>query len=187
MGECGIYLGGKPIGWLRWWESEGRLALHAACPMEEGWIYRLILCTDRGAQRLGVMVPENGRFELKKTCAPTFRPLRGEIDRMRPGEKHLPGLPLASSAFRPAGEETLRLLGLEGEGLSCADFGRERYYLMPFRFGAPVLLPQLLGLMTVLEEGERSFAAFVSEQDRPKVFFPLREAETDRLRSESDV
>ena len=49
MGVCGLYLGRREIGRLHWEQEGGRLRLQASCPCEPGWIYRVVMITDKGS------------------------------------------------------------------------------------------------------------------------------------------
>ena len=105
MEECGLYLGRQEVGRLRWERRQSRLWLEAICPYVPEQIYRLVVETETGLRPLGVMLPENGLFVLRREIPAGEAPLRAVLDRSRPGESHLPGLPLAASAFSPAAEE----------------------------------------------------------------------------------
>ena len=101
MGTCGLYLGRREVGRLHWEPAGSRLRLRASCPCEPGWIYRVVVHTDHGEHRLGVMLPEAERFTLSRDIPAGEVPHHALIDRTLPGEAHLPGLPLAFPLFPP--------------------------------------------------------------------------------------
>ena len=103
MERCGCYLGGKQIGEMQWKKDGQQLMTEMQCPFEAGYIYRAILEHQAGELPLGVMLPEHGQFVLRRQIATTIQPKAVYIDRTLPGEEHLPGLPVAWSAF--AGDE----------------------------------------------------------------------------------
>lgn len=154
MGACGLYLGQQEVGKLLWSEQAGRLQVQAACPKEDGWIYRLVLQTETAEQRLGVMMPEGERFALRRELPAGQAPLRALIDRTLPGEAHLPGLPLAFSAFSPTEEPEL------GEGLLSAWWAETQYFLFPFQPGKPCPQAHFLCLTTPILWKEQSYGLF---------------------------
>ena len=74
MGACGLYLGRREVGRLRWTEKDGRLAVNCTCPYEAGVIYRVVLQTEEGLHRLGVMLPEDQSFALRRELPAGWRP-----------------------------------------------------------------------------------------------------------------
>ena len=151
MGECGLFLGSRQIGTVRWWESDGKTVLHASCPWERDAIYRLVLNTGREERRLGVMLPKENTFFMQKVLSPAVTPLRGLIDRTLPGEEHLPGLPIPLSAFVSSKRHP-------EDGMRCAVWDQTEYLLYPFAFGKACALPQFLFLTQILQIGESMFA-----------------------------
>lgn len=173
MGVCGLYLGRREIGRLHWEQEGGRLRLQASCPCEPGWIYRVVMITDKGELRLGVMLPEAERFMLSRDIPAGQVPYRALIDRTLPGEAHLPGLPLAFSAFIPWTEAD----GAPGPGVCCADWQDVRYVLYPMEYGKPCALTSYLCLTTVVTHEGREYGVFCQKD---QVYLPI----SDSLRSE---
>lgn len=163
MGECGLYLGRQERGRLTWEGQTGKLRLRAACSSEEGLIYRVVLQTDGGIHRLGVMLPEGEQFLLCRDFPAGEAPLRAFIDRTLPGEAHLPGLPLARSAFSPAGEDF-------PPELLAAWWMDEEYFLFPFKLGEACPLISFLCLSTMIEGPEESYGVFCRKKG---AFCPL--------------
>lgn len=128
-----------------------------SCPYEAGMIYRVILQTDGGLHRLGVMLPEDQNFALRRELPAGRLPHGAFVDRTLPGEAHLPGLPLAFSAFmQDEGEETA--LGCIPKGqLLCGDWMDERYLLFPLPMGGECCAAQLLCIATLLEHEGRQY------------------------------
>lgn len=149
MGVCGLYLGKSQVGTLSWEQKGFRLTLQARCPCELGWIYRVVLQTEKGLQPLGVMVPEEGFFTLRRELLQEETPQCGFIDRGMPGESHLPGLPLAFSAFTSGQEGLLRGHWMDTE-----------YLLLPLRPGEACAAPHLLCLATLTAHGGDLYGAF---------------------------
>ncbi len=168
MGACGLFLGAEDIGRVTWQTEGSKLQLQADCPFAPGWIYRLVLQTDRGEHRLGVMLPEEDRFILRRELPAGELPHRALIDRTLPGESHLPGLPLALSAFSES-----RL-----EGAKSALWQDIEYYLFPLPPGGPCACAPFLCLTTFLEQDKACYGVFCKENG---VYAPL----SDRLRRET--
>lgn len=173
MGTCGLYLGRREVGLLHWEEHSDRLQLQASCPCELGQIYRVVLYTDQATHRLGVMLPEGDRFMLRREIPAGQVPQRALIDRTLPGEAHLPGLPLAFSAFVPWPEAD----GAPGPGVCCADWMDIRYVLFPLEYGKPCALTSYLCLTTVVGHEGREYGVFCQKD---QVYLPI----SDRLRSD---
>ncbi len=169
MGTCGLYLGRREVGLLHWEEHGDRLQLQASCPCELGQIYRVVLYTDQAAHRLGVMLPEGDRFMLRREIPAGQVPQRALIDRTLPGEAHLPGLPLAFSAFSPWAEVD----GAPGPGVSCADWLGIRYVLFPMEQDKPCALAHYLCLTTVLTYAGREYGVFCQKND---TYLPLSDS-----------
>lgn len=171
MGACALYLGRREVGRLIWERCGERLQLRAACPIEPGWIYRVVLLTDKGEHRLGVMLPEGERFTLNREIPAGEVPHSALIDRTLPGEGHLPGLPLAFSAFSPTGEAP----GFSEAGVCAADWMDTRYFLLRLELGKACILAHYLCLTTVLTHEGREYGIFCKKED---TYFPL----SDNLR-----
>ena len=173
MGECGLYLGKRVLGRLTWESNGTRLRLHADCPCELGWIYRVVLQTETGELPLGVMLPEQERFTLRREIPAEHLPLCAFIDRTLPGEVHLPGLPLAFSAFSES--ESLEL-GEAIDTFKSAWWRETQYFLFPLEPEAPCGLAHYLSLTTLLEHEGVLYGVFCREDG---IFKPI----TDRLRT----
>lgn len=188
MGECGLYLGRERIGTLCWAHAGETTAVFAACPMETGRIYRVLLLCENGEIPLGVMLPEAGRFVLKKELPRAVVPRRAFVDRSLPGEGHLPHLPLAFSAFRPAEAGELCLSAAdENSGLLCADWIDRRYFLAPFRPGEESLFAPYFSLSVLVEGETGGFLAFCKKDEICQPVFSDPSAETDRLRASGSI
>ena len=173
MGTCGLYLGRREVGLLHWEMDGSRLRLQASCPSEPGRIYRVVVYTEKQAHRLGVMLPEGDHFTLRRDIPAGEVPQRALIDRTLPGEAHLPGLPLAFSAFSPWKEAD----GAPGPGASFADWMDVRYVLFPLEREKPCDRAPYLCLTTVLVHEGREYGVFCQKND---VYLPL----SDSLRTE---
>ena len=80
MGKCGLYLGQQELGALHWETDGGKMRLFASCPCEMGLIYRVVIQTDRGLRRLGVMLPEKDQFLLRRELPAGEEPRRAFIE-----------------------------------------------------------------------------------------------------------
>lgn len=176
MGACGLYLGQCEIGRLFWEQHDQRLRLQASCPGEPGWIYRVVLMTEKGEHRLGVMLPEGDLFTLDREIPAGEVPRSAMIDRTLPGEEHLPGLPLAFSAFSPTGE----MPGFSEAGVCAADWLDTRYFLFPLELGKACGLAHYLCLTTALYHDGREYGVFCKKED---ICLPL----SDNLRPRTVV
>ena len=117
-------------------------------------IYRVILQTDGGVHHLGVMLPEDQNFVLRRELPAGSIPHAAFVDRTLPGEAHLPGLPLAFSVFA-ADEAEERALGCPVRGqLLCGDWMDTRYLLFPIQPGKACCAASLLCITTPLEYGD---------------------------------
>lgn len=147
METCGCYLGKQQIGTLHWFRDEQQLVLQAACPFEQDFIYRLLLDTGKELIPLGVMMPQESRFVLHKRLPLQLAPVAAYIDRTLPGETHLPGLPLALSAFVQ-----------EDGGLRRGCWMDTELLLLPLQIGGQCSWIHLLCLASVLEQEGRLYA-----------------------------
>ncbi len=176
MGECGLYLGQRKLGCLAWEPAGRQQRLLASCPSEMGLIYRVVLQTDQGLRHLGVMLPENDRFLLRREIPAGEAPVRAFIDRTLPGEAHLPGLPLALSAFSPVEEDEI---ANAAGALQSACWMDMEYFLFPLRLGTPCALASFLCITTLVEAEGESYGVFCRKGED---FLPLPQPETDTLR-----
>jgi len=165
MGTCGLYLGRREVGELAWHGQNGRLTAVCSCPFEAGMIYRVVLQTDRGVHRLGVMLPEDQRFTLRRELPAGMLPQSAHVDRTMPGEAHLPGLPLAFSAFSKDEEEEEALECTVKGQLLRGDWMDARFLLFPLPLGGQCCAPQLLCIATLLELEGRPYG-LVCRRDR---------------------
>ena len=139
MERCSCYLGAKQIGEMQWKRESQQLMVEVQCPFETGYIYRAILDCQAGELPLGVMLPEHGQFVLRRQMTAVIQPKAVYIDRTLPGEEHLPGLPVAWSAF--AGDEHR----------FSAIWKDTEYILLPLQSGEDHACGHLLCLTTPLE------------------------------------
>lgn len=148
MEACGLYLGRREVGRVHWTQNGGRLTVECRCPYEAGMIYRVVLQTDGDVHRLGVMLPEDQNFVLRRELPAGSMPHAAFVDRTLPGEAHLPGLPLAFSAFVEDREEG-RSLGCVPDGrLLCGDWMAVRFLLFPLPPGGACCAASLLCITT---------------------------------------
>ena len=108
METCSLYYGDRECGKVSWKTTETGIFVEVRCPCELGMIYRVLLQTESLLIPLGVMLPEGQEFILKKQLSSKEAPLCAYIDRTFPGESHLPGLPVAFSAFSVTGKDLLQ-------------------------------------------------------------------------------
>ena len=108
METCGLYYGDQEYGKVSWYATETELVVEAKCPCELGMIYRVLLQTENTLIPLGVMLPKGQKFSIRKVILCKETPLCAFIDRTLPGEQHLPGLPVALSAFSEVGKGLLQ-------------------------------------------------------------------------------
>ena len=165
MEVCGCYLGKRQIGTVHWRRERQQLTVQVRCPFEEGFIYRVLLDTGTDMVPLGVMLPRRGQFMLEKQLYLPVTPVNAHIDRTLPGEGHLPGLPLAWSAFSQAENGLLRGSWRDVELL-----------LFAMDTGAQCPWAHLLCLASILEHDGRQYAVLCTKGDR---YAPL----SDMLRS----
>ena len=120
-------------------------------------IYRVLICTESGWHRLGVMLPEDGIFRLNRAFPAEHLPHRALIDRTLPGEAHLPELPLALSAFQ---RENLPHEMAEVNGLFAAWWDETCYLLYPFSPGSVCEAVPWFTISTVIHDGKDSWGVF---------------------------
>ena len=150
METCGLYLGRREVGRVHWTSTGDRLTVVCSCPYEAGMIYRVILQTDGALHRLGVMLPEDQNFVLRRELPAGSMPHAAFVDRTLPGEAHLPGLPLAFSAFeQDTSEENVLECAVAGT-LLCGDWIHTRYLLFPLMPGESCCVASLLCIATPL-------------------------------------
>ncbi len=168
MGQVLLYLGKDPVGTVRWQTCEGGLSLEARCPFSPNRIYRLLLCTEQGTQKLGVMLPEGPEFLLKKVLPEPAVPICGLIDCTLPGEPHLPGLPLALSAFVPVDDRELEELACpQGRETLYGAWWRDlRLYLFPLDSETVSPMAPFFCLTTLLRQNGRDYGVFCRKDGR---------------------
>ena len=149
MGRCSLYYGEHAYGQVTWQETERGLQLTARCPYEQGMIYRVVLQTENGLVPLGVMLPEGQEFILRKEIMGPELPVCGYIDRKLPGESHLPGLPVALSAFSEI-----------GQGLLSAHWMDVQYLLFSLEVGNACSGVQFLAIAKPLEQNGKLYGLF---------------------------
>ena len=153
MEACGCYLGKQQIGTVHWKREGRQLTLQVRCPFEDGFIYRAMMYTGLDMIPLGVMLPQQGQFVLEKQLFLQTVPVSVHIDRTLPGEYHLPGLPLALSAFLKGEDGLLRGSWLDTE-----------FLLFPLQAGAECPWAHLLCLASAIEREGRQYAVLCTEK-----------------------
>lgn len=185
MEECGLYLGRHKAGVLRWESRRDLLWLEAECPYAPEWIYRLMVETKSRVYPLGVMLPEGERFVLRREIPAGEVPLRAAVDRSRPGESHLPGLPLASSAFEDATIDVKALGFPENTALQSADLLDMQYFRFPLKFGKACPMASYFCLTTVLSVEGECYGFFCRKGDGDYQPISPLQPEKDSLRNEN--
>jgi len=184
MSRCKLTLFDSVIGEVDWKIDQKDICLHARCPAEEGYIYRLFLCGDNGMRLpLGVMLRKGEEFVLEKSLSTAKygrvfsaeRACRGEIFRARPGERVMAPLHFAYSALRPAiGDEITKDVLLQqcivaqADTLYIADYTMT-YLLFPFAEGGNSSFAPFFFLTTVLQTPQGRFGVLcIDAQGMPK-------------------
>ncbi len=155
MEVCDCYLGRRKIGTVHWQNDGQRLTVQVSCPFEDGVLYRALLYTGFDMIPLGVMLPRQGRFVLQKQLHLQAKPVSVHIDRTLPGEKHLPGLPLALSAF-----------SRDADGLFRGSWLDTELLLFSLQTGAECPWAHLLCLASEVEQEGRQYAVLCTKNDR---------------------
>ena len=135
-------------------------------------IYRVILFTESGMHRLGVMLPEGDTFRLRRIDTAELLPHYALVDRTLPGEAHLPGLPLALSAF--SREELPETLPVRSR-LLAAWWDQLCYLMYPFDPGKSCESASFFSISTVIPYAGEYYGVFCWKNGQ---CIPL----TDRLR-----
>lgn len=161
---CPLLLGERTVGTVRWQREGAYLALEAACPMEPGFIYRLELRFPQESRILGVMLPENGQFRLRKHVSALDEPLSARILRALPGEEAVWPLPFAFSRLVPTEAAALVRdpLFLERCGpqpLAAQEDGL-RWLALPLEIGRETPLAPFLTAATPIERQGKNWALF---------------------------
>ena len=165
--ECALLLGDRAVGTVRWRREGALWAVDAACAMEPGYIYRLELYFPSGRRTLGVMLPENGRFRLRKSLSAPDEPRSARVLRARPGEEPLPVLGFPFS--RLASWETAALvrddlfLRLCPDRVAAAEEERLRWLALPLEWGGETALAPFLCLCAAAEAEGRSWALLCAD------------------------
>ncbi|MEA5038793.1 MAG: hypothetical protein VB086_03030 [Clostridiaceae bacterium] len=169
MGECPLTLGERVIGKARWLREGGYLALEASCPMEPGYIYRLELCFQQETKMLGVMLPESGRFRLRKRVPARDEPISARVLRALPGEQPVWPLPFAFSRLTPTEAAALVRdpLFLErcSPRLLAAQEGGLHWVALPLEIGAETPLAPFLTAAAPVETQGKTWALFCFDSD----------------------
>ncbi len=156
MGRCGLILGRETVGELCWTREGSLLRLTARCPAAEGWIYRAVACRGTEMLPLGVMLPREGSFFAEKRLRAGEEPDSAFVDRTRPGESHLPGLPVALSAFSP-----------EENGLRRAWRREREYVLCTLPWGGECPLAAYFSILRPVEQAGQWYAVLEKEGGQP--------------------
>ena len=191
--EYPVFLGEEQVGFVKGRREGNCMEWTASCPFAEGWIYRLYLQADYEGICLGVMLPEGGRFVLKKTLDKNRMgelwdrdDLQGVILRSRPGEPVpvlLPPkppepcmgpLPFPMSALEPVLEEKSFVDAVFAScGGQKARWDGIEYYLAPGKPGERLGPVSFFCLLTWIPwEGSGWWVLCVDTDGRP---FALRE------------
>ena len=191
--EYPVFLDEEQVGIVKGRREGNCMEWTASCPFAEGWIYRLYLQADYEGICLGVMLPEGGRFVLKKTLDKNRMgelwdrdDLRGVILRSRPGEPApvlLPPkppescmgpLPFPMSALEPVLEEKSFVDAVFAScGGQKAKWEGIKYYLAPGKPGERLGPAPFFCLLTWIPwEGSGWWVLCVDSDGRP---FTLRE------------
>ena len=167
--ECPLYLGDRAVGTVRWRREGARLELDVSCTMEPGYIYRPELLFSGARRVLGVMLPENGRFRLRKNLAAPDEPCSARILRTLPGEQALPPLPFPFSYLTPwepaklvRDELFLRLC--PARALAAEENGL-RWLMLPFEPEKETPLAPFLCVVAPLRAGGKSWALFCADEN----------------------
>ena len=191
--EYPVFLDEAQVGILQGRRTGNCIEWMACCPFAEGWIYRLYLQVDHEGICLGVMLPEGGRFVLKKTLDKNRMgelwdrdDLQGVILRSRPGEPApvllppkppepcLGPLPFPMSALEPVLEEKSFVDTVFAAcGGQKAKWEGVEYYLAPGKPGERLGPVSFFCLLTWIPwEGSGWWVLCVDADGRP---FTLRE------------
>lgn len=161
-----LYLNQKQVGWV---DISGDGELEASCE-GDGYIYRLY----DGGKNLGVMLPKDGRFILKKACQNLSRNF--ELMRFLPGESIAHPLPFPLSQgdeahdFSFISDELLLSCLKDAGGCRTAFFDGSHYIYFPFSSGENPMAPFFFAL-TLFETSEGLFAAFRIKDGEIKTIF----------------
>ena len=155
MEHCSLFFGDQEFGTISWTQTQSGLHLEARCGGELGMIYRAVLQTEDGFLPLGVMLPSESEFVLKKELPGEKIPICAHIDRTLPGERHLPGLPVAMSAFAQS-----------AQGLFTAYWAGVQYLLIPLEHGKACSAPQFLSIAAPLEYQKNCYGLFCQKNGR---------------------
>ena len=175
METCGLYLGRQEVGRVHWTQTGSRLTVDCRCPYETGMIYRVILQTEGAMHRLGVMLPEDQNFVLRRELPAGSMPHAAFVDRTLPGEAHLPGLPLAFSAFVEDKAEGRGLRDVPDGALLCGDWIDTRYLLFPLPPGGACCAASMFCITTPVAHNGMWYGVVCRQGER---YLPL----SDRIR-----
>ena len=175
MEQWDLWLGEKRVGKVRSRKSGRGHVLSAACPAEEGYIYRLAL--DMAGEDVlvaGVMLPENGEFRLEKEMGGHFAPeeLRTAfVLRAKPGEyTGFSPLPFPWENLRPFSlsscpwEESLLGRMLAKEQAKVCWYQGEWYAAVPLEEGKPFPLAPFFRKVTCLAMEGKEYGLVVCDE-----------------------
>ena len=176
MDGCKLYRNETPVGSIRWQRSEHTVTIWASCSFERNYIYRVYLRADHYPELyLGVMLPQDGAFFLKKTCAMRKTSilqateadhLRGEIIRSVPGEKRALPLPFAFSelrlehSFSFIEDPVLRNCLESQSGVMYTIYERIYYFVFPLDVHQPSAMAPFYCITTPVVVGTGLYGAF---------------------------
>lgn len=164
MGACPLLLGEREVGTVRWNREGGYLLLDSVCPMEPGFVYRLEVQFPREAKMLGVMLPDSGRFKLRKRILTPDEPVSARVLRALPGEEPVWPLPFAFSRLTPtdAAEVVRDSLFLQNCGARplAAREGGVCWIALPIELGKQTSLAPFLTAAVPIEAQGKTWALF---------------------------
>ena len=147
--------------------------LEASCPIDGRYIYRLELVSDSRRLPVGVMMPRENSFVLKKQNLPPDSWLCGEILRSLPGESICPPLPFALShgeAVRDCefcADALLQQCLRQTRDAKTAMHAGERYVYFPFVQGQDDPMAPFFFCLTCFYRKGTAYAAFKLKNDIP--------------------
>lgn len=176
MEQWDLWLGEERVGKVSCRENEWGYTLWAACPAEEGYIYRVALDQENEDVLVaGVMLPQGREFRLEKKMDGYFAPekVRGAfILRSRPGEyTGFSPLPFPLEKFRPFDLSRVpwnqSLLGklLADEKARVCRYQDQWYAAAPLEREQPFVLAPFFQKVTPLEMGGKRYGLVVCDEE----------------------
>lgn len=170
MQRCGLTMNGREIGTLKWEKLKDAFSVICQCPLEQGVIYKVTIIKGTQQLPLGVMMPENGMFTIKKVIPAykakgAFPPDGGIIYRFLPGENAISGMSFSKSQLSHVGEgyfiSDLLLRNVAKQAKCLYTNEHEGYLLMmPLRYGAESPLAPFFCLGQIVDNEGECFLTF---------------------------